>query len=100
VTWTLVLTLAAVAYAFKALGSIVIGSCRLPAPVERCLALVPAALLSALIVTNTFTTGQQLVLDARAGGVAVAAAAAWRRAPFPIVIGLGAATTALLRRVV
>ncbi len=98
-TWTLVLVLAAAAYGFKLLGLVVIGSHALPAALERCLSLVPAALLSALVVTNTFTDGQDLVLDARAAGVAVAGLAAWRRAPFAVVIVLGAATTALLRLV-
>ena len=51
-TWTLVFVLAAVAYTFKVLGVVVIGSRPLPAAIERCLALVPAALLSALIVTR------------------------------------------------
>lgn len=98
-TWTLVLVLGAVAYGLKVLGLVVVGSRSLPPPLDRCLALVPAALISALIVTNTFSTGQDLVLDARAAGVAVAAAAAWRRAPLVVVIALGALTTALLRLV-
>ena len=98
-TWTLVLTLAAGAYACKAVGLVVIGSRRLPPALERCLALVPAALISALIVMNTFSTGNDLVLDARAAGVGVAAIAAWRRAPLVLVIVLGAAVTALVRRV-
>jgi branched-subunit amino acid transport protein len=76
----------------------VIGSRRLPPTLERCLALVPAALISALIVMNTFSTGTELVLDARAAGVAVAAVAAWRRAPLIVVIVLGAAVTALVRQ--
>ena len=69
------------------------------ARVERCLALVPAALISALVVKNTFSTGNELVLDARAAGVAAAAIAAWRRAPLIVVIVLGAAVTALVRQV-
>ena len=48
---------------------------------------------------QTFSDGQQLVLDARAAGVAAAAVAVWRRAPFPLVIVIGAAVTALLRAV-
>jgi hypothetical protein len=59
---------------------------------------VPAALISALIVMNTFSTGTELVLDARAAGVGVAAVAAWRRAPLILVIVLGAAVTALVRQ--
>jgi branched chain amino acid efflux pump len=98
VTWTLVLALAAGAYAFKVAGVLVIGSRRLPPALDRCLALVPAALISALIVKDTFSTGTELVLDARAAGVAVAAVAAWRRAPLIVVIFLGAAVTAFVRQ--
>ena len=66
-TWTLVLLLAAAAYSFKVVGLIVIGRRQLPAPLERCLALIPAALIAALIVNGTFADGQDLVIDARAG---------------------------------
>jgi branched-subunit amino acid transport protein len=97
VTWGLVLALAASAYACKVLGLVVVGARRLPAPLERCLALIPAALISALVVKDTFSTGQDLVLDARALGVGVAAVAAWRRAPLLVVIILGAGVTALAR---
>ena len=96
-TWTLVLLLAAGAYACKVVGLVVIGGRRLPAPLERCLALIPAALISALVVKDTLTDGQDLVLDARALGVGVAAVAAWRRAPLLVVIVLGATVTALVR---
>jgi branched-subunit amino acid transport protein len=98
-TWTLVLVLAAFAFGCKAFGLVVVGSRRLPPPLERCLALVPAAVISALVVMNTFSTGNDLVLDARAAGVGVAGVAAWRRAPLILVIALGAAVTALVRQV-
>lgn len=98
-TWGLVLVLAAGAYAFKVAGLVIVGSRRLPPTIERCLALVPAALISALVVMNTFSTGNELVLDARAAGVTAAAIAAWRRAPLIVVIVLGAAVTALVRQV-
>jgi branched-subunit amino acid transport protein len=97
VTWTLVLVLGLAAYVFKVAGLVVIGARRMPPVVERCLALIPAALLSALIVKDTFSVGQDLVLDARAAGVAVAALAAWRRLPIVAVILVGAAVTALVR---
>jgi hypothetical protein len=51
------------------------------------------------VVMNTFSTGNDLVVDARAAGVGVAAVAAWRRAPLVIVIVLGAVVTALVRQV-
>lgn len=98
-TWGLVLMLAVGAYGFKLLGLVIIGSRRLPVPLERCLALVPAALIVALVVKDTFSTGTELVLDARAAGVGAAAVAAWRRAPLIVVIALGAIVTALVRLV-
>lgn len=47
---------------------------------------------------DTFALDRALVVDERAAGIAVAAVAAWRRAPLIVVIVLGAAVTALLRR--
>lgn len=55
------------------------------------------ALLTALVVMNTFSAGQQLVLDARLAALAVAALALWRRLPFLLVVVLGAAAAALVR---
>jgi branched-subunit amino acid transport protein len=65
--------------------------------VERCLALVPAALISALIVKDTVSVGDELVLDARLPGVLAAVLAARLRAPLIAVIVLGAAVTAAAR---
>ena len=57
----------------------------------------PPSLLTALSVTQTFADGSTLVLDARLAAVAVAAVALWLRAPFIVVVVLGALTAALLR---
>jgi branched-subunit amino acid transport protein len=97
VSWALILALAVGAYAFKATGLVLLGGRALPERLVRCVALLPAALLAALIVVGTFADGQSLVLDARAAGVGVAAVAAARGVPFPIVIVLAAAVTAFLR---
>ena len=97
-SWALIFLLAAGAYGFKVLGLVVIGSRPMPAAFERCLALVPAALLSALIVTNTVADGKDLVIDERAVGIAVAIVAAWKKAPFVVTVALAAATTAILRQ--
>lgn len=96
-TWALVFTLAAIAYGFKVLGLVLIGGRDLPAVVERCLGLVPAALISALVVNDTLSAAGELALDARVVGVGVAAFAAWRRAPFVAVIVIAAAVTAVVR---
>jgi branched-subunit amino acid transport protein len=65
--------------------------------VQRIAAALPVALLSALIVIQTFTAGHRLTLDARAGGLAAALIAVLLRAPFLVVVGVAAATAALIR---
>ena len=97
-SWTLVLVLAAGAYLFKVLGFVVVGDRRLPPVVERCLALIPAAVIAALVVSTTFAVGRHLQIDARAAGVGAAVVAAWRRAPLIVVIVVGAVVTALVRQ--
>lgn len=96
-TWTLVVLLALGAYGFKVLGLVVLGGRQLPAPLDRCLALIPAALIAALVVKDTLSVGQELVIDARLAGVAAAVVAAWRRAPLIVVIVVGATVTAVVR---
>jgi len=99
VTWTLIILLTLGAYAFKVTGLVFLGGRSLPPIFERCLALIPAAVVTALVMKDTFTNGQDLVLDARALGIAVAVIAAWRKAPLIVVIVLGAAVTALVRQI-
>lgn len=98
-TWTLIILLTLGAYAFKVTGLVILGGRSLPPIFERCLALIPAAVVTALVMKDTFTNGQDLVLDARALGIAVAGIAAWRKAPLIVVIVLGAAVTALVRQI-
>src|SRR5207249_2910200 len=71
--------------------------CRSACRVQRTVPLIPIALLAALVATQTFATGQHLVLDVRAAALAVAVVAVIFRAPFLVVIVLAAATAALLR---
>ena len=95
-SWPLLLLLAAGSYGLKALGVTALGSV-----VERKLgpvvALLPAALFSALVVVMTFEEAGELVLDSRVAGVAVGAVATWRRAPLLVVVGAAMAVTAGLR---
>lgn len=97
-SWTLVVVLFVGAYSFKATGLVLLGGRTLPPIIDRCLLLIPAAVVTALVVKDTFSNGQELVLDARAAGIAVAVVAAWRRAPLIVVIVAGALVTALVRR--
>lgn len=98
-SWVFVLVLATTAYGFKVLGLVIVGDRRLLPVIDRCLGFIPAALVAALVVKDTFSVGQQLVLDARALGVGAAVLAAWRKAPLIVVIALGAAVTAAARAV-
>lgn len=98
-SWVLIIALAIGAYAFKFTGLVILGGRTLPAPFERCLALIPAAVISALIVKDTVTQGRDIVIDARAAGIAVAVLLAWRRSPLIVVIVAGAAVTALVRQI-
>lgn len=64
----------------------------------RLLSLLPLSIVAAVIAVQTFTTRQDLVVDARAIGVAVGAVASWRRLPLAVVVVLAAAVTALVRQ--
>lgn len=65
--------------------------------VRRVAGLLPVALLAALVAVQTFATGQTLVIDARAAGLAAAIIALVLRAPFLAVVVVAAVTAALLR---
>jgi hypothetical protein len=87
-------------YAAKLAGLSLPASVLARPAVRRLAALLPVALLAALIGVQTFGAGQHLVIDARVAGLAVAGLAVWRRWPFLVVVGLAAATTAVLRLLV
>lgn len=98
-SWTLVIWLSIGAYAFKMTGFVIVGSRKLPEVLSRCLMLIPAALLGAMVLNGTFTDAQSIAVDERAIGLFVAVIAAWRKLPLIVVVVLAAATTALLRMV-
>jgi branched-subunit amino acid transport protein len=63
--------------------------------VARIVDFVPAALLAALVAVQAMTSGQELVVDGRLVGLAVAALALALRAPFIVVLVLAGAAGAL-----
>lgn len=97
--WILIAALSLVAYLLKMFGFVVVGGRVMPPMVERCLALIPASLLAALVVKDTFTTARDVVVDARVAGFVVAVLCVWRRAPFIVVVVAAMAATALVRSV-
>jgi hypothetical protein len=67
------------------------------ARVSRITALLPVALLAALIAVSALTTAGSVSLDARLAGLAAAFVALILRAPFLLVLLVAAATAAGLR---
>jgi branched-subunit amino acid transport protein len=65
--------------------------------VRRVADLIPVALLGALVVVQTLSTGQSLTVDARLAGVGAGVVALLCKAPFLVVVVVAAVTTALLR---
>ncbi len=64
---------------------------------QRLTAILPIALLAALVGVQTFSTGDAVQVDARVAGLAAAILALALRAPFLVVILVAAATAAVLR---
>lgn len=83
--------------ALKAAGPVLGAGRTLPPLVDRVARLLPAALLAALTVSGTLAAGTELRLDARLVGVLAAAIALRWRAPFAVVVLVGAAATAVTR---
>ena len=67
-------------------GQVVLGPRAVEGTLLQLAALLPAALLPALVAVNTFAGDRRLVLDARAAGLVFALIATWRRAPFVVVV--------------
>jgi hypothetical protein len=98
-TWVAIGCTAAGCYALKVAGWL-LPARRLQAErLQRAAALLPIALLAALVVVETFGSGRSLTLDARAAGLAAAGIAVLRRAPFIVVVVVAAAAAALIRAV-
>ena len=99
-SWSAILLLGALAYAFKAGGLLVLDHVKLPDSVATVTALLPPALLAALVVVQTFAGGTTLVLDALAAGLVAGITAGAVRAPFLVVVPRAAGVTAALRALV
>ena len=95
--WVTLLVASVACYAIK-LAGLSLPERFLEGPrVQRIIPLLPVALLAALVATQTFAAGRHLVLDVRVASLAVAGIAVLLRAPFLVVVAIGAATAALLR---
>lgn len=97
--WITVIAVASATIVIKAAGPVVLGGRQLPDAVLRVVALLPAALLAALVAVLTFQSDGALVLDARMIGVGVGLVAILLRAPVLAVVVLAGAATAIARAV-
>jgi branched-subunit amino acid transport protein len=97
--WLTVVLCTVTTAAIRAFGPFTVGHRTFGPRITRVLALLPAALLSALVVTETVIENGELVIDARAGGVAAAGVVLWRGGSVVWVVLVAAATTAALRLV-
>ena len=96
--WPVVIATIVGCYALKVAGYHVPERWLAGPGVRRFVELVPVALLSALVVVETFAQGRHIDFDGpRLAGVAAGAVLVWRRAPFPVVV-LGAAVVAVAFR--
>lgn len=95
--WAAIIVAAAGCYLLKLAGLCVPDRVLGRPPVRRAANLLPPALLGALVAVQTFSVGQSLHVDARLAGLGVGLIAVLARAPFLVVVGLAAATAALLR---
>ncbi|MEX0705425.1 MAG: AzlD domain-containing protein [Nitriliruptoraceae bacterium] len=91
------LLLAVGTYLMKFAGPAMASGRELPTRTRQVAHLLPAALLAALVASQTFGSGAGVVVDARVVGVAAAAIAVVLRAPFAVVVIVGAGVTALTR---
>jgi len=97
--WIVVLGASAGTLLLKGLAPAALGGRELPPRLTGVMALLGPALLAALIVTNTFASGRDVVVDPRAAGLAAALVAVALRAPVLVVILVAAVTAGGLRAI-
>lgn len=96
--WIVIAALSLGTVTLKAAGPAILGETRPPQSAMAVIALVAPAILTGLVLYETFTGKRSgLVVDARVVGLSVAALAAMRRLPMLAVVILAAGATALTR---
>ena len=95
--WLTIILVAVASATIKAAGPLLLGDRQLGPRATAVIALLGPALLTALVLVDTITAGQRLVVDARLAGVAAAGVALLLRAPMLLVLAVAIITTALVR---
>lgn len=94
---TYVIVLAIGTFAFRIAGPLLRDRITLPDRAKELMSAAATVLLFALVATATLTSNRHFAGWALPIGVAVGGIAAWRKAPFVVVVVLAAITTAGLR---
>lgn len=95
--WTWVLLACAVCFGFKLAGHLLPSALLHDRRVAGVAGAVTVGLLAALVVVQTVSDGSALVVDARLAALGAAAVALLLRAPFVVVVVVGAVVAAGLR---
>ena len=96
--WIATIGTSAIAFLIKFSGTLIPASVLESRAIRRINALLPIAMLSALVAVQAFANKKELVLDHRAVGLLVAAIALRLKADFPVVVGSAALVSALMVR--
>lgn len=96
-TWWIILSMTAGAYAFKALGIFGLSRVDLRGPLADLVRFLPAAMLAGLIMQQTLSEAPGEIIATRALGIAAGGIAIWAKAPLIVVIVVSAGVAALAR---
>lgn len=94
--WIAVLGTSVIAFILKYSGHAVPEKWLAHPKIQKVNALIPIALLSALVAVQSFTEKSKLMIDHRLLGLSVAIIALLFKAPFPVVVISAAVSSALL----
>lgn len=97
--WITIAGLCVATAAIKAAGPLIVGGRELPPSADAVISLLAPALLTALILTDTFAREQDLTVDARAAGLCCAGVAVALRAPLLVTVLVAAAGAAAVRAI-
>ena len=96
--WIATIGTSVLAFLIKYSGTLIPNKVLESEMVRKINALLPIAMLSALVAVQAFASKKDLMIDHRAAGLIVAAIALKLKAGFPVVVGSAALVSALIVR--
>ncbi len=96
--WIATIGTSVLAFLIKYSGTLIPNKVLESEMVRKINALLPIAMLSALVAVQAFANKKELMIDHRAAGLVVAAIALKLKAGFPVVVGSAALVSALIVR--